>query len=123
MTLILHTYSHLQEIQSEFTKNFPGLKLDFIFHGDEKLNLSIPLHHSFSHSPIKYFFSGSVLGELVVDESMTTKEVEDLFENYWHLPARVYANIGGYWQKNKKTEDTRLKEYITTGIKSIEQII
>jgi hypothetical protein len=113
MPLILHTYSHLTEIQSEFSKKFPGLKLDFIFHGDEKLNLSTPLHHSFSNAPVQDLCTNCAGNDLTVDESMTTKEVEDLFENNWHLPAKVYVAIDGYWQKNRKTENSRLKECIT----------
>ena len=112
MPLLLHTYSHLHEIQSAFSSSFPGLKLDFFFQGDEKLNLSLPLHHSFSFAPVQDFCAAGAASDLVVEDSMTIKEVEDLFENSWHLPAKVYAAIDGYWQKNPKTEARRLKEYI-----------
>lgn len=42
---------------------------------------------------------------------MTVKEVETLFNNYWHLPAQLYVITDGYWQKNKTTEGKQLKEY------------
>jgi hypothetical protein len=112
MILHLHTHSPLHEIQSEFARNFPGLRLDFIFHGTEKLNLSSHLHHSFSCSPVQEFCADHTKEDIVIDDSMTTKEVETLFENYWHLPAQVYADIDGYWQKNRETECRRLKEWI-----------
>ena len=112
MKLHLHTNSPLGEIQSEFTKKFPGLKIDFIFHGDEKLNLSSHHHSSFLFTPVEEFYPDCAVENISIDESMTTKEVEILFENCWHLPAKVYADIDGYWQKNKKTEGSKLKEYI-----------
>lgn len=111
MTLHLHSHSPLHKIQSEFTKNFPGLKLDFVFHGDEKLNFSSHHPYSFFFTPVKEFYPDCTVGNTSIDESMTTKEVEDLFENYWNLPAKVYAIIDGYWQKNRKIEGSLLKEY------------
>ena len=107
----LYTNSNLQEIQSGFSKGFPGLKLDFIFHGDEKLNVSFHFHHSFLFIPVEELCPACAGDDIVIDESMTTKEVEALFESHWHLPAMVYAEIGGYWQRNNKTECIRLKEY------------
>lgn len=118
MPLILHIYSHLKEIQSKFTKKFPRLKLDFVFHGNEKLNLSSHHHYSFFFTPVKEFYPDCSVDNINIDESMTTKEVEELFENYWHLPAKVYADIDGYWQKNNRTECSLLKEYILSHIKN-----
>ena len=118
MNLHLHTDLPLGEIQSEFTKKFPGLKIDFIFHGDEKLNLSSHHHSSFLFTPVEEFYPDCTAVTIIIDESMTTREVEELFENSWHLPAKVYAEIGGYWQKNRKTESRRLTECITSLIKN-----
>lgn len=118
MTLHLHTNSPLHKIQSEFTKKFPGLKLDFVFHGDEKLNLSSHHHNSFFFTPVEEFYPDCAVENISIEESMTTKEVEDLFENYWHLPAKVYADIDGYWQKNRITECSLLKEYILPALKN-----
>ena len=118
MPLQLHTNSPLSEIQSEFTKKFPGLKVDFIFHGDEKLNLSSHYHSSFLFTPVEEFYPDCEAENITIDESMTTREVEQLFENNWHLPAKVYVKIAGYWQKNRKTESRRLKECITSLIKN-----
>jgi hypothetical protein len=111
MMLCLHTNSALHAIQTEFNRNFPGLKLDFIFHGDEKLNLSSRFHQPFSQTPVSEICPGCSGADIIIDETMTTKEVEELFENSWHLPAQVYANINGYWQKNRKTESSRLYQY------------
>jgi hypothetical protein len=112
MKIRLHTYSSLFEIQSDFTKKFPGVKIDFIFHGDEKLNLSSH-HSSFLFTPVEEFYPDCAADNIIIYESMTTREVEELFESHWHLPAKVYVEIGGYWQKNKKTESRRLKECVT----------
>ncbi len=118
MPLLLHTKTHLDEIQSEFNREFPGLKLSFIFDGDEKLNFSMPLQHSFSYAPVEYISPGCVPGDLLIDETMTIREVELLFETSWHLPAQVFAAIDGYWQKNSKTGSSRLKEYISPAVKT-----
>ena len=117
MNLHLHTNSPLFEIQSAFKKSFPGLKIDFIFHGDEKLNLSSHHHSSFLSTPVEEFYPDCTAVNIIIDESMTTREVEELFEDSWHLPAKVYVEIGGYWQKNRKTESHRLTESIISLIK------
>lgn len=109
MSLHLYTGSPLHEIQSEFAKSFPGLKLDFIFHGDEKLNLSSHLHYSFLYTPLSEFCQDCAGENITIEDSMTLKEVEDLFNNCWHLPAQVYVDTDGYWQKNKATECKQLK--------------
>ncbi len=114
MNLHLHSNSHLLEIQDAFTKSFPGFKIDFIFHGDEKLNLSSHHHSSFLFTPVEEFYPDCTADNIIIYESMTTRQVEELFESHWHLPAKVYVEIGGYWQKNRQTESRRLKECITS---------
>ncbi len=111
MSLHLHTSSPLCEIQSEFSKNFPGLKLEFIFHGDEQLNLSSNLHHSFLYTPVNEFLENCTCENIIIEDSMTLKEVESIFKTSWHLPAQVYVITGGYWQKSRSTEGKQLKEY------------
>ena len=118
MILHLHTNSPLHKIQSKFTKYFSGLNLDFFFHGDEKLNLYSHHPYSFFFTPVKEFYPDCIVENISIEESMTTKEVEDLFENHWHLPAKVYADIDGYWQKNRRTECSLLKEYIFPMLKN-----
>ena len=111
MTLHFFTNSSLQAIQSGFSKNFPRLKIDFNFQGDEKLNLSSHFHHSFLFIPIETLYPDCAKVNIIIDESMTTKEVEALFESKWHLPAIVYAEVDGYWQRNNKTTNSRLNEF------------
>lgn len=118
MTLQLYPNSPLDKIQSEFKKYFPGLKLEFVFHGDEKLNLSSHHNYSFSFTPVEEFYPDCTAENINIDESMTTKEVEELFKNYWNLPAKVYAIIDGYWQRNRKIEGSMLKEYILPTLKN-----
>ncbi|MBK7561974.1 MAG: hypothetical protein IPI68_10705 [Chitinophagaceae bacterium] len=110
MSLHLHSNAPLFEIQSGFSKKFPGLKLDFIFEGDEKLNLSAHHKYSFANTPVEELTQPGITKDIIIDELMTTKEVEELFEMNWHLPAKVYVEIGGYWQKNRKTECRSLQE-------------
>ncbi len=111
--MVLHFFSNssLQSIQSGFSKNFPRLKIDFIFQGNEKLNLSSHFHYSFLFIPVEKFYPDCAKENIVIDESLTTKEVEDLFENQWHLPAIVSAEVNGYWQRNNKTKNSRLTEF------------
>jgi hypothetical protein len=111
MALHFFSNSSLQSIQSGFTKNFPRLKIDFIFQGNEKLNLSSNFHQSFLFIPVETLFPDCAKLNIVIDESMTTNEVEALFESQWHLPAIVYAEVDGYWQRNNKTKNSRLTEF------------
>lgn len=110
MILRLHNDALIHDLRDEFAGKFPGLKLDFIFHGDEKLNLSSLFNHPFSCTQVKEICPDCAVQEIIIDEDMTTKEVEELFENSWHLPAQVYARVDGYWQKNRETETSSLKE-------------
>ena len=111
MSVPLHTSSPLYAIQAEFSKNFPGLKLEFIFHGDEKLNLSSNLHFPFFSTPINEIYPDCDHENITIEESMTVKEVETIFNNHWHLPAQVYVIKDGYWQKNKTTGSKQLKDF------------
>ena len=111
MALHFFSNSSLEAIQSGFSKNFPRLKINFIFQGDENLNLSSHFHHSFLFIPVEKFYPDCAKENIVIDESMTTNEVEALFENKWHLPAIVYAEVDGYWQRNNKTKNSRLTEF------------
>lgn len=116
MPLHLFCNAPLFEIKSGFLKKFPGLKLDFIFSGDEKLNLSSLHNYSFSTIPVEELSQLVVTKDIIIDEFMTTKEVEELFEMNWHLPAKVYVEIGGYWQKNRKTECSSLQECMASHV-------
>lgn len=111
MALHFFSNSSLQVIQSGFSKNYPRLKIDFIFQGDENLNLSSHFQHSFLFIPVETLYPDCAKENIVIDELMTTKEVENLFEGQWHLPAIVYAEVDGYWQRNNKTKNSRLTEF------------
>ena len=118
MKLQLCPNSPLDKIYAEFKKYFPGLKLEFVFHGDKKLNFSSHHPYSFFFTPVKKFYPDCTVENINIEESMTTKEVEELFKNYWNLPVKVYAIIDGYWQKNRKIEGSQLKEYILPTLKN-----
>jgi hypothetical protein len=118
MILRLHTNAQIRDLRDDFAGTFPGLKLDFIFHGDEKLNLSCSFNHPFPYTAVKEIYPDCDAEEIIIDENMTTREVEELFESRWRLPARVYARIDGYWQKNKKTESSSLKDIMTGAYKN-----
>jgi hypothetical protein len=116
----LHLYSHspLREIQEIFNRHYPGLKLDFIFKGDEQLSFSSSFSHSFLLSPVDELCDDCPSEDIVLEDDMTTKDAEDLIRKCWHLPAIVYAAINGYWQKNSKTDCSLLKSWKAPVIKN-----
>lgn len=112
MTLELHPDCLLHEVREQFSEKFPGLKLDFVFNGNEKLNFCSLLHRPFPSMPIQEIYADSVGHDIAIDDSMTTHEVEALFAQEWHLPAKVFASVGGYWERNKQIEKSRLNDLL-----------
>lgn len=102
--------THLDKLQAWFSHSFPGTRLEFIFSGTEKLKLDNRLSKSFPHVAIKEICPDCPPEGISIDETMTIKDIELLLENRLHLPAGIYVNIGGYWQKNKSTGQLKLQD-------------
>ena len=111
MPLILNTDLALYEVRDAFANCYPGLRLFFFFDGDENLQLSTPLFHSFSFSKVKELYPGPIASILEIDESSNIKETEELFEKNWNLPARIYAASEGYWQRSRSTANRLIGEF------------
>ena len=90
----------LHDLQTGFEKKFPGLKLEFIFSGNEKLNLASHLSSSFPYVSLKEICPNCPSEGIEMDETMTTGDVEKLLKSRLNLPACIYVSNGGYWQKD-----------------------
>lgn len=111
MTLVFHTELALHDIQDAFRLAYPGLRLFFFFDGDEYLALANPFFHSFSFCKVNELFPEKKNTELQLDEFFTLKETEELFENNWNLPARIYSAVDGYWQRSRSHSNRHLDEF------------
>ena len=108
MRLHIENNSYLNDIQESFHQLFPDLKLEFLFNGNEGLNLSAQLGKSFPHIRINEFCHSCKMAFLDIESKMTVKEVETLFRQYFGLPAHVFVKEGNYWLKSSAFDSRQL---------------
>ena len=110
MNIKLHITSNrlISEIQNEFNKAFPFLKLEFF-------NNKSFLHSNFSASQIvssNRKIGDSMLnktgGEIEIEESMKVNVLERLFKDQFSLAVQVFRKSGNLWLETTITDNWTL---------------
>ena len=101
--------SILSDVQEEFQKIFPDLKLEFFFSSDERLNTSHHLPHGFPYISIGELCDCTRETTIDIMDTMTVAEVEEQFRQRFGLPAKIYVRTGEYWLKNNEIAKFTLK--------------
>ena len=110
MNIKLHITSNrlISEIQNEFNKAFPFLKLEFF-------NNKSFLHSKFSASQIvspNRKIGDSMLnktdGEIEIEETMKVNVLERLFQDHFSLAVQVFRKSGNLWLETTITDNWTL---------------
>lgn len=110
MTLHLFPEKTLGATQAEFSTAFPGLKLAFFskahpaYEGSEAKLLvqNAPM-------PLSELAPGMKTGQLLLDPTMPTWQVERLFEEEFGLHVQVFRRSGNLWLETSVTDDLSLE--------------
>ncbi|MFN8260659.1 MAG: hypothetical protein U0X41_06915 [Chitinophagales bacterium] len=122
MDIHIHPDKKLAEIQHEFHKHFPFLKLEFYAHThqpgeisgkSDKLNLSIP---------IREWTEGEDSFEWHINEQMTVAELEGIFQQKSHIGVQVFRKSGLNWLQTGTTDKWTLEAQNAKGREMSEEL-
>ncbi len=121
MEIIIDQTKKLSDIQTEFCKRFPYLKIEFYNHthavgeGSRKEN-TIDAHLSIEEVQIK-----KALGVLKINGLMTVAELEGGFANTFGLSVQVFRKSGSIWLQTTVTDHWTLAEQNQKAMEKHEQ--
>ena len=97
----------LSQLQKDFTRIFPYLKLEFFRHF-HSIHGSNPKKDMITADfPLK--LKKKTTAPLEVTEDMPVSTLEQLFQDYFGLSAQVFRKSGGSWLETSLTDDWTLK--------------
>jgi|SRR4030095_14822840 len=109
MSLRIDNNSIIFDIQENFNRLFPDLKLEFFFSDTVRFNPSSRLSSSFPYVSIGDLCGRLEEHELDISDEMTVSELERRFKDIFGLPARIFQKAGEYWLKNSSLDRLRLR--------------
>ncbi len=109
MNLTIRPSRLISEIQSEFNKMFPYLKLEF-FRKKTGKRLDYSVNNIIRHN--QKLAEGQVQpvdGLIDIQPGMTVKELESHFRNEFSLSVQVFRRSGNVWLETTMTDNWTLK--------------
>lgn len=109
MILKISDNQKLSEVRDEFNKLFPFLKLEFFKHkhgvrvGNAKSDM-LSSDMTFKKASKKHNEGG-----IVIKESMSVADLEQLFQEVFGVSAQVFRKSGRSWIETSVTDDWSLK--------------
>lgn|SRR5688572_2421111 len=121
MQVIITGERAIAEVQADFNKYFPFLKLEFFRHDRIKLH-SYPVVQMISNkTPIREAWdAGSREGVAEISGDMTVLELESLFMDRFGLAAQVFRKSGNIWLETIRTDNWTLKQQNNHGMEISE---
>ncbi|MDO9186531.1 MAG: hypothetical protein Q7W13_11020 [Bacteroidia bacterium] len=110
MKIIIDDNSTLFEIQEEFTKMFPFLKIDFFL---KNLTPTVLSTHKLLKSTGKTIADYSTNDEqtsIIITPQMTVSQLEQRFSSEYGISIKVYRNSWRVWLETTVTECWTLEE-------------
>lgn len=107
--IAIHSTTKIAQLQEEFNKTFPFLKLEFFKHahkaqeGNARQDLISPAD---SAQTVSRKESNE---NVLIHEDMTVSELEQLLSHYFGLSAQVFRKSGRSWLETTVTDDWTLK--------------
>ena len=112
MKMYLHIATNrlISEIQQEFNKAFPFLKIEFynnksISRSDFSAKQVIPQSRYIGNSQLP--FSG---GGIEIEEEMKVNELEKIFKDRFNLAVQVFRKSGNLWLETTMTDNWTLQQ-------------
>ena len=105
MEILINNGKTIREIQEEFQKSFPFLKIEFYkeYHLNGK---GSPKNIKWSPGlTIREIRKLNNEGHLTIHESMKVSEVESEFSKVFGLPVQIFRKSGRIWLQTTRTDD------------------
>lgn len=107
MTLTILKNKTIQEVQQEFNRKYPFLRLDFYRPVNDAF---IPLKRHLVHSTLLQSAGLKNDGELAIRDEMTVGELEKSFLNQFGLNVQVSRKSGILWLETTMTDKWSLQK-------------
>ena len=121
MQLIIAGERQIAEIQADFNKHFPFLKLEFFRHNRNRLDRYPAAQMISSKTKLQEAWVGKIKeGIAEISGDMTVLELEDLFMNRFALAAQVFRKSGSIWLETIRTDGWTLKQQNDHGMEICE---
>lgn len=118
--MLVHRNLTIQDIKEEFTKNFPGLKLEMykVAHKEGQGSLkSAELPHDLKLADINAKLQEE---DYIFDPSMAVADFEADFEEKFGLFVQVFRRSNNLWLQTSTTDDWTLEKQNLKGLNSVQ---
>ena len=100
----------ISDIQKEFNKVFPFLKLEFFYNKNQsrsKISGKEIIPHNKKIGDDQKILSE---GEIFINDEMKVKELENIFQQKFALSAQVFRKSGNLWLETTMTDNWTLQQ-------------
>ena len=120
--MLITSRKSIEEIQREFGKLFPYLKLEF-YKKSHKTGEGSPIKDEIkSDKLLSDLIEESVNKELMIFPSMQVCELEQQFETLFNLHVQVWRKSGSIWLQTISTDEWTLEAQNSHGKESVKSI-
>ena len=106
MKMAITESKRISDIQAEFNRFYPYLKLEFFWGSGKK-----DKYHRLTDTAMKVenITPSMHEGAIQLSDNMTVSNLEDTFKNRFGLEVQVFRKSGNLWLETTKTDDWTLK--------------
>lgn len=115
MTLLIQPDFSIKEVQSEFSKVFPYLKLEFFKKMHSPLEGTEKKHQLNPDEKLNSINKSLTSYSLHITENTTVTELEQKFQNELGLPVQIFRKSGNSWLETTITDAWSLSKQNDTG--------
>ena len=120
MELKIHSNSHINDVKSNFSNAFKGLKIEFFSKSHNRLEGS-PKDDMVSENVHLSELNPSLVDkEIHVSAAMKVSELESTFEKDFGLHIQVFRKMGRSWIETTRTDSYSLKEQMDLSADSLK---
>ena len=110
MRLSIYGERLITDVQNQFARVYPFLKIEFFKNVDFSKNI-YPRQKQIAHSlQLKDASTKKVEGELLIEDVMTVTDLENTFRNQFGLAAQLFRRSGNIWLETSITNGWTLKQ-------------
>ena len=113
MTIIITTEKLIKEIQEEFNKLFPFLRIEFFIKSNYKSREAV-IKASGMHT-VANIYNSLKLPTIEISPCTIVKDFENDFENKFGMYVQLYRKSGNLWQEITITDTWTMKQQDRTG--------
>lgn len=106
--ILIQSHTQIRQLQEEFNRAFPFLKLEFFKHSHYPYEGNARRDLVRSTDSLKNLHRKSS-EDIAITETMTVTELEQLLSTYFGVSAQVFRKSGNSWLETTVTDDWTLK--------------